>query len=709
MANFFKITLALNEKVAGGREQKGNLVNDLLRAKDEFNSSKDKEKYLLVLNSSQTGLEILLKYPDNEIKEDDISPVESFLEVLTRDYGWGGEIEGNKDIKEIFSLKAVKKIDRQECEETIKELKKNNPQLYDSGDAREFRIEDKAKNRRRRISMFEELGGGEAQPEYSLEEAVEKINQLLGFRDFQKEMEIIIQKEKAIRTLKAKNIKDNILPQFYIFTYENEGFGYSTALGLLSSIFFHLGLVDRPNYIEIEPRDFHRMDLLVEEYGVFILKEKSNYRSKLLADELELPSADLANVVYIFVEEKTSENLENIKRSLEKKGNYYRSIHFPDFDLDELIKIQEGILAEAGIDLEEKAKGILREIIKREKAGENFNNLRTLKKIMSELFFMGDSTQFSQDQPAPVVTPEICRKLLEKYPERKKEIKKESAWENLQGMVGLKDVKKTVEEILAYFIMEKRRQEMGLTTSEMCMHMEFSGNPGTGKTTVARIIGEILKEEGVLEQGHLIEASRSDLIGAYVGHTAIKTSSLIKKTRGNVLFIDEAYSLDGGTNQDYGPEAIATLTKLMEDYRDDLVVILAGYPEEMEKLMEINPGLKERIAHRIHFPDYSGEELFAIFQHHLGNNFQVEEKANSLLRKFFQQAKTNSGKDFGNGRLVRNIIERLKLKQSQRLFAEGERNPRALNLIKVEDVERALEDRDINNNLKRMGRKTIGF
>jgi len=709
MANFFKITLDLNKKVTGDREQKDNFVNDLLRAKDKFNSSKDKEKYLLVLSTTGESLEILLKYPEAEIKEDDISPVGSFLEVLAGDFGWGGEMEGEKDIKEIFSLKAVKKVDGRECEEAIKELKENNPQLYDSGDAREFKREEKPKNRRRRISMFEELGSGEQSPDFSLEEAIEKMNKLVGFCEFKKEMEIIIQKEKAIRTLKAKDIKANILPQFYIFTYKNEGFGYSTALSLLSSIFFHLGLIDSPNYIEIEPRDFHRMDLLIEEYGVFILKEKSNYRSRLLADDLELPSADLANVVYIFVEEEGSENLEGIKRTLEKKGNYFRTVHFPDFGLEELVKIQGKILADAGMVLDEKAKEMLREIIKREKEGENFNNLRTLKKIASELFFMGDSTQFSPDQSAPVVTPEICGKLLEKYPEKKEKIKQESAWEKLQGMVGLKDVKRTVEEILAYVIMGKRRKEMGLATSEMCMHMEFSGSPGTGKTTVARIIGEILKEEGVLDEGYLIEASRSDLIGAYVGHTAIKTSSLIRKSRGNVLFIDEAYSLDGKTNQDYGPEAISTLTKYMEDYRDDLVVILAGYPEEMEKLMGVNPGLKERIAHRIYFPDYSGEELFAIFQNNLGQNFEVEEKAKNLLFQFFHAAKANAGRDFGNGRLVRNVIERLKLKQSQRLFQEGERNPKALRLIKVEDVEKALEDRDIKKSLQGKARKPIGF
>jgi len=184
--------------------------------------------------------------------------------------------------------------------------------------------------------------------------------------------------------------------------------------------------------------------------------------------------------------------------------------------------------------------------------------------------------------------------------------------EEMENLIGLDRIKELVREFIAFIQIQKIRQQFGLKSQPIVLHMVFKGNPGTGKTTMARIIGKIFEELGFLKNGELIESERADLVGEYIGHTAIKTRKLINKAIGGVLFIDEAYSLARGGEKDFGKEAIDTMVKAMEDYRDNLIIIMAGYRDEMEYFLDSNPGLRSRIAIQFDFPDYTIDELVKI-------------------------------------------------------------------------------------------------
>ena len=246
------------------------------------------------------------------------------------------------------------------------------------------------------------------------------------------------------------------------------------------------------------------------------------------------------------------------------------------------------------------------------------------------------------------------------------EIRKE-----MDDIVGLAKVKEYVMGLEEYYKVQKRRSEEGLKVSELSKHMIFTGNPGTGKTTIARIISKYLKSIGVLTGGQLVEVSRADLVGRYVGHTAPLTNKVIASAIGGVLFIDEAYSLYRGRDDSFGLEAIDTLVKGIEDNRDNLIVILAGYSKEMEQFLTSNSGLKSRFPNVIHFPDYTGEELLLISKSIAkSKGYTIDEGADPALLAYFNAVQAVRAADAGNGRLARNKIEEAILNQSRRLVAE---------------------------------------
>ena len=259
--------------------------------------------------------------------------------------------------------------------------------------------------------------------------------------------------------------------------------------------------------------------------------------------------------------------------------------------------------------------------------------------------------------------------------------------EELDALIGLTTVKQEVNTLRNYIKIQQEREKNGLKPTQVSYHCVFTGNPGTGKTTVARIVAQIYKELGVLKKGHLIETDRSGLVAEYVGQTAVKTNKIIDKALDGVLFIDEAYSLVNGDESDYGREAIATLLKRMEDNRDRLVVILAGYSDEMKAFIDSNPGLQSRFNRYIHFPDYNEDEMFRIFCLRCEkSDYVITEEAKARLMDLLAQSVANKDKNFGNGRFVRNLFEKTVEHQANRLAKMENLTPEMLSRIEKEDV-----------------------
>lgn len=288
--------------------------------------------------------------------------------------------------------------------------------------------------------------------------------------------------------------------------------------------------------------------------------------------------------------------------------------------------------------------------------------------------------------------PEESETILEFKQKKETTYSVKNPLKELDSLIGLSSVKEEVKTLANFIKIQKIRIEKGLPSDDISYHCVFTGNPGTGKTTVARIVAGIYKEMGILKKGHIIETDRSGLVAGYIGQTAIKTNKVIDSALDGVLFIDEAYSLakeDAG--RDFGAEAISTLLKRMEDDRDRIAVIVAGYTKEMKAFINSNSGLKSRFVRYIDFPDYSTEELYEIMASLLSKGaYTLEKTAKEVLKSAFDTVRLSGDRNFGNGRYVRNVYEEALKAQANRLSQMDDISESDLSVLTMEDIERGL-------------------
>lgn len=511
---------------------------------------------------------------------------------------------------------------------------------------------------------------------------LEKIDKLVGakeFKDFAKEI------VKVAPIIKKKRSQDVFAAQGYLFSI-GDGCGLSTylelfatlveVLGLASIVAFSsvaeikLDLTSKPAedlsvvYNVLENGDPELVKLLCIDIGKWIDKTDTEDFKKLLKNMQKASDKFIFAFRVPFVDKDV---LGRVATSLNDLMSV-RVLSIPPFDNVQTKEIARRDLQNYGLEMSVAAWQCFFERIAEEKRDGKFYGLNTIKKVVKELVYKKQVALSNGAKDATIIGVKDARKICS-YKDDKGE-----GMAQLDKLVGCEQIKRQIEEMLAQI--ELVKTQSGL--EKPCLHMRFVGSPGTGKTTVARILGKILKEKEVLRIGNLYEYKGRDFCGQYIGETAPKTSGMCRDAYGSVLFIDEAYSLYRGddNSRDYGIEAIDTLISEMENHKDDLVVIMAGYTDDMEKLMDGNRGLKSRMPYTIEFPNFTRGQLFEIYKSMAADKFKVADDLYPAVKAYFEGLSDEvlNSKNFSNARFVRNLFERTWAKAAMRCQLEGQKS-----------------------------------
>lgn len=543
------------------------------------------------------------------------------------------------------------------------------------------------------------------------ESATAKINALVGAAEFKAlSNEIKGIAEEIIRT----DTYEVFTNQCYLFSI-GDGCGLSTYLELLAQLVSECKLctmASRP--VREERLDTYRESVEPFEGPLNALNSGSEKNLKVLCVDISewmnrtdnryfkqfLRSVEKhANefIVVFRIPFVDKDVLERIKYSLSDLLSV-KTVTFPPLSQNEIKVCAENELKRFGFSIAKPSWDYFFSRISEEKSDGKFYGVNTVKKVVRELIYQKHLANIKKDKKSKQISVKDTKAICSGVGDLNL-----SGIEQLNKLVGIENIIKRVEEIIAQIelsIKDKAEQRP-------CIHMRFVGNPGTGKTTVARIIGKILKERGVLRVGAFFEYAGRDFCGRYVGETAPKTTSICRDAYGSVLFIDEAYSLYRGDedSRDYGREAIDTLIAEMENHRNDFVVIMAGYTDDMDKLMSGNLGLASRMPYTIEFPNFTREQLYDIFVSMVKDKFKYDKEIFEAARKFFDELPddTISSKEFSNARYVRNLFERTWAKAAMRCQLNGKKQV----ILMREDFEHASADKEFAANIPKKAR--IGF
>ncbi|MEG6535026.1 AAA family ATPase [Caldibacillus thermoamylovorans] len=539
--------------------------------------------------------------------------------------------------------------------------------------------------------------------------ALQQLNEMIGLTDVKRRIENFYRYLKFQKARKEYGLQTKDEPSLNMILLGNPGTGKTTIARLLAKIYHELGVLPSEEVIETNRSQLvgsfvgqteENVRMIVEKAlgGVLFIDEayslkrtgqSGNDYGQTAIDTLVslMTSKEYGGKFSVILAGYPEEMRQFLDANTGLRSRFPQSniIELPDYSLEELLEIGQKIARSNDFLLTTKAKKSLAYLIEQEQVDQTFGNARAVHNlIMQAIFQKGFQKQSTQ--------PEIFFYTVLDENDFKKPAKNEqdslSPMEKLNKLVGLKEVKDAVQTYISFVKMQTLRREHNYPSVPIQLHSVFTGNPGTGKTTVAKIYAELLKECGMLKRGHLVVVGRADLIAGYVGQSALKTKKKIQEALGGVLFIDEAYSLFRENNQDYGKEVVDTIVDEMTKHGENLVIILAGYPNEMEQLLESNPGLKSRFKKFFHFEDYSAEELIAIMKLFAKSYaYELDKDAIQLL-----QHELSIKQPKGNGRFAENLIHEAIQQQSLRLMKTDHTLDLAcVNRLTKEDINAAFQ------------------
>ena len=546
----------------------------------------------------------------------------------------------------------------------------------------------------------------------AINKAVADAKSFIGGGEYVKVVEEI---EKVAPIIIKNGTIDTLTHKTYLFSI-NDGYGLKGYLSNLTNLLYAEGITEDSGEkgVNIEVLDppkgesddmfnsaIRTLNMSFSDKPNVICIDISEWMNDLESRQfknflIEVSTCLEKNIVVFRVPFVDKEVFSNILASLNDVV-FVKGVSFPPFTMDEIREYATQMIEKAGFTIEPDAWGYFDKRITEEKSDGRFYGTDTIIKVVRELLYITQLEDATSGDITNVVTAVKAKKICMDTSDMGL-----TGYEMLDNMVGGDKIKARIEEIISQIELSRKNPELGSPS----LHMRFVGNPGTGKTTVARIVGKILKERGVLRVGNFYECAGRDLCGRYIGETAPKTSSICRDAYGSVLFIDEAYSLYRGDDngRDYGREALDTLIAEMENHRQDFVVIMAGYPDEMETLMQGNSGLKSRMPYLLEFPNFTRDDLYVVYKSMLDKSFSYDEDILPAVKEYFDSLTDEviTAKEFSNGRYVRNLFERTWAKAATRAQLEKSE-------VKItrDDFIRASSDKEFSKVIPK--RKKLGF